>query len=68
MPIINLTGTTRDLSITATFAGLATPQEGGAGDKDGDQEEEEEGTGTSPTETLAVQETSAALRQTTLTS
>ena len=68
MPIINLTGTTGEISITATFAGLATPQEEGAGDRDGDQEEEEEGTGTSPAETQAVQETSAALPQTTLTS
>ena len=66
---IILAGTTGEISITATFAGLATPQEGGAGDRDGDQEEEEEEeTGTSPAETPAVQETSAALPQTTLTS
>ena len=66
---IILAGTTGEISITATFAGLATPQEEGAGDRDGDQEEEEEGTDTSPVvETQAVQETSAALPQTTLTS
>jgi len=74
MPLTNLSGTMRDLSITPTFAGPATltPQQGGAGGGDGGQEEAEEGIGTSPAETrpgaLAVQETSAAPPQITLTS
>ena len=72
MPITNLSGTMRDLSITPTFAGPVIPQEGGAGGRDGGQEEGEEGIGTSPAETgpgaLAAQETSAAPPLITLTS
>ena len=74
MPITNLSGTMRDLSITPTFAGPATPhpQQGGAGGRDGGQEGVEEGIGTSPAEigpgALAAQETSAAPQQITLTS
>ena len=74
MPITNLSGTMRDLSITPTFAGpatLCTPQQGGAGGRDGGQEGVEEGIGTSPAEigpgALAAQETSAAPPQITLT-